>query len=214
MKENLYYLFLTGIILGSGPCLSFCGPLLISYAAAHKKSLRESFLSYLTFSVSKLFSYVILGLICAFGTKALQDPVLQRYSQSIYLFLGCFIVLLGVATIFDKGARLSMLCSRLHQGHVKNVGLFGLLVGFSPCPPLLGILNYIVVVSRTPLDAIIFSFVFGFGTVISPLVILMMFSAKASSLLSQNKKIKMMIKVLCGLILIVLGSRIVFKMIL
>ncbi|MFH1505054.1 MAG: sulfite exporter TauE/SafE family protein [Candidatus Omnitrophota bacterium] len=208
MKENLYYLLTAGLILGSGPCLWLCAPVLISYIASNKQNTKKSLISYLTFSAFKLLGYTIMGILAAVGVKLLNIPFLARYLDSIFLLLGVFIILIGISTIFYREKGLGKICGWVNKGNVKNVGILGLLIGLAPCAPLLGILNYIVIISRIPYEAIIFSLVFGIGTVLSPLLILVILSAKLANFFSQNKKIKLLIRIICGLILIVLGARI------
>ncbi len=214
MKENLYYLFLSGLILGSGPCLAFCAPILVSYTAIHKKTFKDSFFSYLVFSLCKLLSYAVLGLLCALGVKIINTPLGAKYLDSIYLGLGYFIVLIGVATIFHKGKKLTSICSWLNKGNIKNVGILGLLIGFTPCLPLLGILNYIIIISKNIPQSIIFSLVFGLGTVISPLFILVLISGKLVDQFSKNNIFKAVIRIVCGLILLLLGGRIILQILL
>ncbi len=211
MKENLYYLFISGLILGSGPCLSLCAPVLISYTAALKASVKKSLLSYLVFSGFKILSYIILGVLCAGGVILLKHPVFIDYSNRIYLGLGYFIALIGLTTIFYKGKRISRICQWIHKGNIKNVGILGLLVGLSPCLPLLGILNYIVIISNSVYEAIIFSLVFGLGTALSPLLILVMVSGKVAEKLSQNDKFKVGIRIICGIVILFLGGKIILQ---
>ena len=211
MKENLYYLFISGLILGSGPCLAICAPILISYVASQRASIKESISSYAIFSLFKVSGYIILGILCALGVKLLNSPALGDYLNLIYLILGSFIVLVGSAIVFNKAKHTSKICQWLHKGNIKNVGVFGLLVGLAPCLPLLGILNYVLLISKNPAQAIIFTSVFGMGTVLSPLLILIIISAKISENLSKNQKFKTTIRIISGLVIIFFGLRILLK---
>ena len=211
MKENLYYLFISGLILGSGPCLSLCAPVLASYTAIHKKSLKDSFLSYLVFALFKLIGYCILGLLCTLGIKIINSPLGQKYLDSIYLIIGSFIVLIGIATIFYKSNKLNPACNWINKGNIRNVGVLGLLIGLAPCLPLLGILNYIVLISDSSLMAIGFCLIFGLGTIISPLFIIVMLSGSLAGALSKNNMLKIAIRVLCGGIIIFLGGKIILQ---
>jgi len=211
MKENLTYLFITGLILGSGPCLSLCAPILIGYTAAHKATLKESIFSYLVFSISKLISYIILGVLCAAGVKILNSPFFIEYLDFTYFGLGAFIILIGISTIFYKVKSTTKICEWLHRGNVRNMGILGILIGFTPCLPLWGILNYVVIISHTAFDAVIYSFVFGLGTTLSPLLLLVMLSAKAANKLSQNSKFKLAIRIICGTTLLFLGGKIILQ---
>ncbi len=214
MKENLYYLFISGLILGSGPCLSFCAPMLIGYAASQRASIRKSISSYAMFSLFKVAGYMLLGLACALSVRLLNSPALGGYLNTIYLMLGSFMVLAGLAVLFNKASHGNKACQWFHKGNIKNVGVFGLLVGLAPCLPLLGILNYVVIISNNPAQAIIFTLVFGLGTVLSPLLILMVLSAKIAERLSQNKKLKFTIRIATSLIIIFFGLKIILQILL
>lgn len=211
MKENLYYLFLAGLIFGSGPCLSFCAPLLASYAAIHATNLRRSAALYLTFSLSRLLAYMVLGTLCALSMTLLRSQIFEKYTHSIYLGLGFFIILIGITTLVYKQSKIKKVCGWLHKGNVRNVGILGLLIGFSPCLPLLGILNYIMLISQKISDAIIFSFAFGLGTMFSPLALVVILSGKISQKLSGNNKLKVIIRVICAVTLIFLGTKIILQ---
>jgi len=211
MKENLYYLFASGLILGSGPCLSFCAPVLISYIASRQANIKKSLISYLVFSIFKLAGYGILGLICGAGITLLQGPLLAGRLDFIRLILGSFIILVGLAILFQKEKGIGRTCLWLNKGNVKNVGVLGLLTGLAPCAPLIGILNYVLIISSQPLEAVMFTLVFGLGTVLSPLIILIMLSGKFSEFASKNQKFKAVLKAVCGIVIISLGLKIVFS---
>ncbi|MDD5060008.1 MAG: sulfite exporter TauE/SafE family protein [Candidatus Omnitrophica bacterium] len=211
MKESLYYLFASGLILGSGPCLGFCAPVLIGFVAAHKPSLKNALVSYLSFSSAKLFSYMLLGGLCGMFSGILKSNIFFGYLKAINIGLGIFILLIGILTLIYRDPLKNKYCSFLSSGHLKNAGLLGLLAGFSPCLPLLGILNYIIIISHSPVEGIIYAFAFGLGTVISPVILLVALSGKLSQFLSSNQKAKNLIKVICGLVLILLGARIILK---
>lgn len=211
MKENIIYLFISGVILGSGPCLAICAPILISYTAAHRTTIKQSIISYFVFSISKLFSYVILGFLCALGVIILRSPIFLEYSTYIYTGLGCFIVLIGISTLIYRGHKITKACAWIHKGNIRNVGILGILVGFSPCLPLIGILNYIMLISDSSFQAMMFTFIFGIGTIVSPLLILVMLSAKIADKLSKSTRIKLIIRTICGLLFLFLGSQIILR---
>ena len=211
MRENLYYLFLSGLILGSSSCLGLCAPVLISYTVIYKKNLKESLYSYFLFSVFKLIGYAILGLVSAIGIKIINSPPFINYLNSIYLLLAVFIVIIGISIIIDQNPNPSKNCSWLHKGNIRNVGTLGLLIGLSPCLPLLGILNYVVIISSGIFKAVFFTLVFGIGTVFSPLILGIMFSAKLGNWLCKNKLIKRILKITSGTILVILGGKIILQ---
>jgi sulfite exporter TauE/SafE len=214
MKENLYYLFASGLVLGSTSCLGLCAPMLLAYVVAHKKSLSQSLLSYAIFSLGKLTSYAFLGILCALGATLIHNPRIAGFADAIYVVMGCFITLIGITTIFYEQKTLSRMCAWFNTGNIRNVGILGLLVGLSPCLPLLGILNYIMLISKTVFDAVLFTLLFGLGTVLSPLLVLVALSAKAAAYLSRKPVFKMIIRVICGAVLVILGGKIILQILL
>jgi len=211
MAENLYYLFVSGIILGSGPCLVSCAPFLVIYTAAQKKGIKRSLYSYGIFSCGRLLSYILWGFVCALGAVYLQSETISRYIQNIYFVLGVFIILLGIATSLGTKDFFGRTCALLNQGNIRNVGIAGFLVGLSPCLPLLGMLNYVVLISKNPWDAMMYLFVFGLGTTLSPLVLAVVFSGKFAQILSRNPRIKIFLQYACGALLVFLGAQIVLR---
>ena len=211
MKESLYYLFLSGLILGSGPCIGFCAPILAGFIAAYKPSLKKAFISYLSFSSAKLVSYMILGTLCVTFFGILKNNFFIGYFDIVNIALGFFVLVIGILTIIFKEPLGSKYCSFLSRGNLRNAGILGLLAGFSPCLPLLGILNYIIIISRSPLEGLFYAFIFGLGTTISPVILLVGLSGKLAGDFSGNNKIKTLIRVVSSLILIYLGSRIILQ---
>lgn len=211
MTESLYYLFLSGIVLGSGPCLSFCAPILVSFVAAYRPSFKKAIISYLFFSVAKMLSYIIIGGLIGLFSGFLKSRFLLGYANAINILLGIFILTIGVLTISVKEPLKSKFCSFLSRGNLKNAGLLGFLTGFSPCLPLLGILNYIIIIARSPLEGALYAFTFGLGSTISPVILLIGLSGKLAGHFAYNRNIKLLIRVISGLVLISLGMLILLR---
>jgi hypothetical protein len=208
MIENLWYLFLSGVVLGSGPCFYFCAPILAAYTALYKPTFRGALISYLIFSLFKIIGYIVLGLICALFWKLLNNPWFMHTLDIIYMIMGLFIITIGISTLFHKTSLGAKCCATLHKGNIKNVGVLGFLVGISPCLPLLGILNYIVIISQMPMQSILFALVFGVGTVLSPLILIVGLSGKLATYTLGNKKLQLGMKIVGGLVLIFLGLQV------
>ncbi|MFA5275880.1 MAG: sulfite exporter TauE/SafE family protein [Candidatus Omnitrophota bacterium] len=211
MSESLYYLFLSGLILGSGPCLGFCAPILVSFIATYKPSLKKSLFSYLIFCAGRISGYMIVGALIGVFSGVLKSNIFSGYANIINMALGFFILFIGIITIISKDPLKSRYCAFLYKGNLRNAGVLGFLAGLSPCLPLLGILNYIIVISRTPLEGVSYAFVFGLGTAISPVIFLIGLSGKLAGALSLNQKIKQAIKVVSSLVLMLLGANIILK---
>jgi sulfite exporter TauE/SafE len=135
MKESLYYLFLSGLILGSGPCIGFCAPILAGFVAAYKPSLKKALLSYLSFSWAKIASYMVLGVLCGIFSGILQGNFFIGYFRIVNIALGVFVLLIGILTGIFKEPLGSKYCLFLSRGNLRNAGILGFFAGFSPCLP-------------------------------------------------------------------------------
>jgi len=211
MKESLYYLFLSGLILGSGPCIGFCAPILAGFIAAYKPSLKKALISYFYFSSAKVVSYMILGALCGMFSGVLKSDFFTGYLNIVNIALGIFVLLIGILTFVFKEPLGSKYCSFLSRGNLRNAGFLGLLAGFSPCLPLLGILNFIIIIAHSPWEGLFYAFVFGVGTAISPVILLAALSGNLAGIFAGNHKIKGLIRISSSLILIYLGLRIILQ---
>lgn len=211
MKENLLFLFISGLVLGSGPCIGFCAPILAGYVAAYKTSLRKAVVSYVVFSSAKIVSYMIVGALCGIFAGIFNSPYFEKYLYGVSLILGIFVFFIGVSILIPHNTLFGRYCTFLHTGHIKNVGVMGFLAGFSPCLPFLGILNYIVLVSNSPIEPIIYTLAFGLGTAISPILLLVAFSGKLAGDFSRYKLWGAVIKFGSAAILLFFGAKIILR---
>jgi sulfite exporter TauE/SafE len=211
MSESLYYLFLSGIILGAGPCVGFCGPILTGFIAAYKPSLKQALVSYLFFSLGKTFSYVLLGAICGIFSGVLKSGIFVNYFRAINLGFGALILLIGVLTFISREPLSSKHCLFFSRGNLRNAGLLGFLAGFSPCLPLLGILEYILVIAHSPWEGALYTFVFALATAISPVILLAGLSGKLAGVFSSRPIAGSAVRIISSLILIALGGRIILQ---
>jgi sulfite exporter TauE/SafE len=205
-------LVFSGFLFGSGPCLASCGPFLISFIAATNKNIPQAIIFYSLFSLSRVAVYLVLGLLIYFLGNMAQEYLFPGYTS---LFGGIFIVLSGSFIILGKKIKIPWI-SRFNkffsQDQLKNPLAFGLIYGLIPCVPFLTVLSYCGLVSRNWAQALFFTFCFGLGTYLSPLLVMSVFSGALSGLLkgSREKYFKVL-SILCGLIIIFLGLQLAWK---
>jgi len=215
MLRTILSLFLTGIFLGSGPCLISCGPFLVSFVAGAKKNYRESLGIWLIFSLTRLFAYLVLGIIAGFFSQEIVYRIYQG-NTGLYLLLfgGVFILLIGLV-IFWGGNKQLKICRILEERFVKrgikSTIIFGLVIGFLPCAPLLAVLSYVVLVAGSWHKGLIYSLSFGLGTLISPLIVLVLLASMVPKLFSENAKFMKLFQKICGLIIILLGLELITR---
>lgn len=215
-----------GLAFGSGPCLASCGPILISYIAGSKKSVLRGINVYLLFSLARLAAYLLLGLLIFFSGKFIIGAWLGRFSRYIYLAAGSFLIMLGLLLAWGIGlgplrilrqpAWLEKSCCLLHKKLImrdkKSVFMMGLAVGVLPCAPLLALFGYLGLVSRTWIEALVYSLCFGLGTALSPLLILSAAAGLIPRFLAGQKEGYQKIFIfICGLIIVFLGIRLITR---
>jgi sulfite exporter TauE/SafE len=214
MSKLLLSFFIIGLSFGVGPCLASCGPLLISYAAGTSNSLVKSAIVYLLFSLARILVYVVISLCVFLFGHALASYTLGNYSRFIYISGGLFIAIVGLSVMFGKDTERKF-CQSLQniflKKDTKTVIMLGLIVGILPCAPLISVLSYVGLASKHWLDSLLCGLFFGLGTLVSPLFILVVFSGFIGRLVAQKNKFYRVFNLICGLIIVFLGSRLITR---
>ncbi len=210
-----FSLFLSGLFLGSGPCLISCGPFLVSFIAGNKKDFKQSLWIWLVFSLSRIFAYLILGILVGLFSQAILSSIYQKaILRYLFILAGFFVALIGILMLFDRLPKLK-LCESLKktfiQKSTKSMILFGLLVGFLPCVPLLGILTYVVLISKDVLKSVFYCFSFGLGTLVSPLIIMAVCASFIYKLLGSQERVYYIFSKICAVIILLLGLQLAYK---
>jgi sulfite exporter TauE/SafE len=200
-----------GIMLGWGPCLYFCTPILIPYIAGTQKGWLSGLRASLIFSFSRVFAYLALAVIAAsIGHILLRKQFESTVGSIVYLVVGIVIVILGIAIVIGKIPRLhlcSRFTSRITRNSIGGIALLGLLIGLSPCVPLFGVLAYIAVKSTNILQGLFYGACFGAGTLLTPLIPMGVLAGGVSSLIAKKPRIFDIVSRLCGCFLIYVGVR-------
>ncbi|OIO35338.1 MAG: hypothetical protein AUJ74_06680 [Candidatus Omnitrophica bacterium CG1_02_44_16] len=216
MNNVAWSLFLTGIFLGAGPCLLSCGPLLVSYIVGTKKDTLGGLRVYLIFSITRVFVYAVFGVLAGFFGEMILHRALGSFALKIsFLIFGMFLFSLGVLIALDKFSVGQKHCGLIHKYLVskdtKNVVIFGLIVSFAPCLPLLAVLGYIALISNTWLKGVLYMSSFGLGTVLSPMIILSMWAGWLSNVIKSHKWALRIVNVVCGVIIVYLGVNLILS---
>jgi len=213
MIKTVISIFVLGLSFGWGPCLASCGPLFLSFTAGTKKDIYKSLGSYFLFSFSRITVYIILGLLVFSFGRFIFDK-LSIFFKIILLIGGSFIVLLGLVMSLGQDFKFGI-CKLLHRHAIekdkKSLIIFGLVLGFLPCIPLITVLSYSSLVAKTWLENIIYVFSFGLGTIFSPLIILSILSGFLPRILDGKSIYERIFRIICGLIIILLGIQLIRK---
>jgi len=195
---KILYILFQGFFLGYGPCLLTCVPILLPYTLT-KKHWKEGLEATLTFSLSRLAVYVVLGglagYIGAFLMRFFYMTMVHFYIHGIMAFM---LILIGILVLFGKDTGIKF--CQVKEG---NMVILGILVGLSPCLPLVGILLEIAVLSENIISGMIYSFAFGIGTVLSPLLVIGTLAPVVGK--RFNEKLQRSFIYLCGMLLILMG---------
>ena len=131
-------LFTAGLVLGASQCVISCVPMLVLYVAGTREGWKEGLRATLIFSFSRLFAYVLLGLVAGFSgmflTDFLQNPEFGPY---LWISAGAFVSLLGVLVMLGKEPHFHI-CRALSQHTIndstKSMALLGFIMGVAPAP--------------------------------------------------------------------------------
>jgi cytochrome c biogenesis protein CcdA len=204
-------LFLSGILLGAGPCLLSCGPMFISYVAGTKKTILTGLLAYLLFSCTRIITYLFLSATFFWAGRFFTESLLAGVSRYLLMGLGGVLLLLGIIILFDVSGVHNRWCLFLSRHIIerdkKSLIALGLFAGLIPCGPFLAIISYIGLISKSLTSSVVYSLVFGLGTLLSPLILLVIFAGLLPKLQTHHSGYYRFSRIISGGILIWLGLR-------
>jgi sulfite exporter TauE/SafE len=207
-------LFLLGFSFGAGPCLASCGPLLISYLVGTNKNVARGIISYLLFSAARIATYILLGVCVFLLGRFIMTELVGMAAKYLLIAAGAIILLIGVVMIAGKG-RGGPFCGFLHKHMLekdnKSVLILGIVIGLLPCAPLIALFSYIGLVSKTIAHSVLYSIVFGLGTAISPLLILVIFSGLVPKLTAARERFSRIVTIVSGSVIIIMGLQLLWR---
>lgn len=206
-------LFLLGLSFGSGPCLASCGPLLVAYIVGTKKDTLKGLVSYFIFSIARILAYLILGFLIFYLGSFLTQRLLGNFARYIYILGGIYIISVGI--LMALGVRAETGFCRILQKNVlekdkKSVFTLGFIIGLLPCAPLLALFSYLGLIYKSWTAVLLYIFSFGAGTLISPLLALVIFAGFLPRLF-LHKKINAgrVLSFICGLLMVFMGTQLI-----
>jgi len=205
----LLYVLFQGFAIGAGPCLLICAPLIVPYIAGTRRTWEDGLRATLVFSLSRLAVYSILGALSGLvGAYVIGLFVGTPFSFYVWTVGALFIIVLGILIIF--GGRVNWgFCRMLDRCAVKDptwsMILLGIMVGLSPCLPLLAILVQIAILSEKFYIGALYGFTFGIGTVLSPLLLLGALAPVLPARLLKTEKANIVFNAICGGLLVLVG---------
>jgi len=215
VNKIILSLFLAGLLFGSGPCVASCGPFIITYIAGTKKNITRGIMVYLLFSSARIFVYAALSLAIFFLSRLAIERLLGSLYKYVLISGGGFMIIIGVFLAFGKKFEfhfLQSLYKNLLERDKKSVVVAGLIIGLLPCAPLLSVLSYVGLISRTWVSSLLYSLAFGIGTFVSPLILLAILAGIIPRVFLDKKAACYPIfTFICGFTIIFLGIQLIMK---
>ena len=214
LQSKFFIILAQGFVIGAGPCLLVCAPILLPYIAGTKRTWQEGFKATLIFGLTRLTVYTLMGGVVGYiGYYLFQLFYNQLWGMYLWIIAGIFIIILGFLIMFGKRVR-NPVCNFLQkqtlEDSTKSMVILGLLVGFSPCLPLLAVLTEIMFMAEHFYQGFLYGFAFGIGTVISPLLILGALAPLISGKLISSDKAIQVFNFVCGILLLMVGIYIIW----
>ncbi len=204
MAADLTKLLMAGLLMGWGPCLLFCGPIILPYIAGTKTNWQSGLKITVIFSLARLLAVALLGLLITITFRTIDHFF---SSQVIYFLTAIFIIIIGMEIFFRSSQKplCRILKHHLEKKSSRSILLLGLLIGLSPCAPLIAIFTYIGCIAKNAFEGLLYAFSFGIGTFFSPLLLLGTLASALPSKLIRSPKALKIFRYLCGAILIIFG---------
>lgn len=167
--------------------------------------------AYIIFSLARIAVYIILALVIFFLGKLTLERLLGGSSKYIIILGGGFIIFIGLLMVLQRFFRPCLLLGKNILEHDrKNLVMLGLIIGFLPCAPLLAILSYVGLISKSWLNSLLYSLSFGLGTFISPLLLLTVLAGAIPLFLPEKEAFySRILSIICGCVIIFLGIQLI-----
>ncbi|MFH1429455.1 MAG: sulfite exporter TauE/SafE family protein [Candidatus Margulisiibacteriota bacterium] len=205
--SKLSVFFLQGIILGYGPCLLSCVPILVPYIGSTSKNWKEGFWAALMFTLGKFVVYILLATIFGLVGFIILNMYNQFHLGRIFqIALSIIVIIIGLVIIFSRQLS-NPFCQKTQKTMVNNRTIFGLgvIVGLSPCLPLVGILTEIAILADKIYYGTLYGLAFGLGTLFSPLLLIGSLVPVFDNLFARTQKVQSVLQKVYGAVLVGVG---------
>jgi sulfite exporter TauE/SafE len=192
MIKELSEAFILGVTYGLGPCTISCAPLIVPLIMSAAKNKTWGVILSIIFGLGRIIAYVILGALSGYIGQTINFSIPDK-------FTGLFIIALGIFLFFDIHNKCILKSKIKINGPIVAL-VVGIVWGLSPCTPLIALLG-LTVLTKSALTGALMAFVFGLGTILSPIIVLGFFSGW----FAKQKEFKEIIPYVSGIFLIILG---------
>jgi len=209
-------LFSIGFSFGIfGPCFFSCAPTLLTYLVAKQSKWRQSLYDITVFSSGRLLSYLILGFFAGASGVLIKELLGSEWLILINSFSGIIIIALGVSLLLKIDSA-SVFC-KLVQGNIYGIGslfILGMMVGISPCVPLIAILMEVGLISDSGWQGFGYMFFFGLGTFLSTLLVVGSLTGALGWIppkLWKSQRARFIFRIICASILFYFGLNVLLR---
>jgi len=198
----------------AGPCFLLCAPILITYVAGSKREWADILKDILAFLSGRLVAYIALGSLAGLSGSILKHFTSSGISSYLKPLAGAVTIFFAILILLNRGGSE---CCRTPRSKILNFGgvfSFGLLIGLSPCAPLLALLFDIVLMSKGALDGALYALSFGLGTFLSGLITIGIITGlltRIPAVLIRSKGVNAVFKAVCALLLTALGLGLILR---
>lgn len=204
--------FSFGII---GPCFLVCTPVLLTYVVGSKRSWYGVLKDIVIFLSGRLLAYILLGFLAGLSGAALRNFTSSSVSSYFQPLAGAVTIFFAIIILLNKDDH-ECACPSAHKNILNFGGVFtfGLLIGLSPCAPLLALLFDVALMSKNVLDGMLYALSFGLGTFLSGLItvgIIAGILTRIPAALVKSKSVNTVFKMICALLLLILGLGLILK---
>ena len=201
-----------GLLYGTIFCTSECLPYLASYIAGTGAGFRKGTVITLVYSAGRLISYTIIGIIVGIVGSSLIFILDESTLASFRLFatftFGIITIIIGLNLLIKikkNQTECNKDCKSVDEWKIGRYDIraftLGLTRGLVICPPLFALLAYSIPFAN-PFNSVALAFLFGLGTIISPMLIL---GGVTGWLLNKAPLFKKWISIIGSGVLIILG---------
>jgi thiol:disulfide interchange protein DsbD len=173
--------FASGLLYGLVACTATCLPYLASYIAGTGADFRKGVVTTLTFNSGRIIAYTLIGALIGVFSGLIhfftQDSTISTFQAYSTIAFSIVTIILGASLLYKnrKPCEVNTTAIKPKKGFTgrfdKGAFTLGLSRGLVLCPPLLALLLYSVPFAG-PVDSVAFAVLFGFGTAISPMLVL------------------------------------------
>ncbi|MFC1484820.1 sulfite exporter TauE/SafE family protein [bacterium] len=201
-----------------GPCLITCTAITLPYILKPQAPLKKTLTNIFVLLMGRLSAYLCLGYLAGISGIFLKQFINTRFTILLKIAAGLIIIYLGILIFINKKkpeCKIGKFESKLKSGLTTTTAfILGFTVGFSPCAPLITLLLQISLMSKSPLEGMMYALFFGLGTFLSGLIIIGALASlfgQISKKILNSKKINFIFRLICALLIISIGLSLILR---